>query len=121
MPDKPNKRTKAARKRRFRYYEHPKNEKRDSFQTWKGMPSAEWPGWLDRACRIFFSLLGWVSIFVFGGTVLFFLPYAILPRRGGLGRWFVEQEESWMGWWRFGIGGIIACVFFFRKWRRNWR
>jgi H+/Cl- antiporter ClcA len=91
------------------------DEKWRHFETYKGPPEPEWPGWLHWACKGFLTAVALGLVFAACGALLWILPYRI-------GRsWFALNEEAWMSWARFIGGGIIGIALVIRWWLRSAR
>lgn len=89
-------------------------DKWNSFETYKGPPERELPGWVDRLCKVFFGIVGLGLAFGVGGALLWLLAY----RFGTASTQFALAEESWISWARFVIGGIAGVVVAICWWRR---
>jgi hypothetical protein len=97
---------------------NPDDDKWESFETYKGPPEREWPVWLDRICKVFFSFVALGLVFSICGGLLWIAPYGERGLGGFVGRWLAANEEPWMAWSRFIIGGVIGNAIVIRCLRR---
>ena len=96
-----------------------RDDKWESFETYKGPPKSELPAWLDWLSKVFFSILGLCIVFCLCGGLLWILPYRYGGAFGPVTREIAMEEEPWMPWARFIGGGVIGIAIVIRWWKRH--
>lgn len=90
----------------------------ESLEVYEGAPLKELRPWQAKALSVFFGLVGLAIVFSCCGAALWFVLY----RYGGLlsssRLEFALNEEPWMAWTRFIVGGSVGVLFTLRWWCR---